>query len=381
MRKKNVDFDGRRLTEVREARGMTQTDLADRLQVSRQAVSQYEKGHRSPSGDVMFKIARSLKVPLHFFLGGKVMEVNGPVFFRSMAAATKSARECAKRRYGWAKNLIKYLREFVEFPDVNFPRLDVPDDPIALANDDIERIASETRSFWGLGEGPISNVIWLLENNGSIVLRQNLGVKTLDAFSEWSKEDKTPYFVLGSGRGSAVRSRLDAAHELGHMILHRNAKNLNNIPIFRLMEEQAYYFAEAFLLPSKSFVQDVFMPTLRSLMLVKAKWKVSIGAMIKRMGHLHLISPGREQRMFANCSRRGWRTKEPLDDEIEMEEPRVIRRSFDLLMTNDIIGPDDLESRLGLYINDIEDVTGLTGYFRRSDNNPKFPRIIPFEQD
>jgi Zn-dependent peptidase ImmA (M78 family)/DNA-binding XRE family transcriptional regulator len=381
MRKKNVDFDGRRLTEAREARGMTQTDLSDRLQVSRQAVSQYEKGHRSPSGDIIFKIARNLEVPLHFFLGGEVMEVSGKVFFRSMAAATKSARECAKRKYGWAKNLVKYLREFVEFPEVNFPRLDVPDNPIELTNDDIERIASETRSFWGLGEGPISNVIWLLENNGCIILRQNLGVKTLDAFSEWSKEDKTPYFVLGSGRGSAVRSRLDAAHELGHMILHRNSKNLNNHTIFRLMEEQAYYFAGAFLLPSKSFAQDVFMPSLRSLILVKAKWKVSIGAMIKRMGHLHIITPGREQRMFANCSRRGWRTKEPLDDEIEMEEPRVIKRSFDLLMANDIIGPEDLESKLGLYINDIEDVTGLTGYFRRSDNNPKFPRIIPFEKD
>lgn len=381
MRKRNLDFNGTRLTEIREARGMTQTDLSEKLQVSRQAVSQYEKGHRSPSGDVMFRMARKLNVPLHFFLERDVPEVSGQVFFRSMSAATKSSREGAKRRYGWLKDLVKYLREFVEFPRVNFPGLEVPDNPIELTHDDIERIASDTRRFWGLGEGPISNVVWLLENNGSIVVRQNLGVKTLDAFSEWSKEDDTPYFVLGEGKASAVRSRLDAAHEMGHMVLHRNVKNLNNSSIFRLMEEQAYYFAGAFLLPATSFVQDVFMPTLRSLVLAKTKWKVSISAMIKRMGHLSLISPGKERRMFANCARRGWRTKEPLDDEIEMEDPRFIRRSFDLLITNEIIGPDDLETRLGLYIDDIENSTGLNGYFRRRDNNPKFPRIIMYDKD
>jgi Zn-dependent peptidase ImmA (M78 family)/transcriptional regulator with XRE-family HTH domain len=375
------NFDGGRLTEIIEARKMTRAELSQSLQVSRQAVSQYEKGQRRPSGNVMFRMARILGVPLHFFLGGEVMEVSGPVFFRSMAAATKSARVCAKRRYAWAKKVVKCVREFVEFPRVNFPRFKVPHDPIALTDEEIERIALETRRFWGLGEGPISNVVWLLENNGAIVVRQDLPVKTLDAFSEWSKEDDTPYFVLGAGKGSAVRSRLDAAHELGHMVLHRHARKLQNSDVFRKMEEQAYYFAGAFLLPARSFEKDIMMPTLRALVLAKAKWKVSIGAMIKRMGHLCLLSPAREQRMFANYSRRGWRTNEPLDDEIEMEEPRFIRRSFDLLIKNGVIGADDLESRLGLYTDDIEKVIGLAGYFRRNEKNVQFPRMIRFNEN
>lgn len=370
-------FDPAQLAQVREARQMTRTDLAEQLGVSPQAVSQYEKGQRSPSRDVIFRMSRCLKVPLHFFLKRQFTQVGDLVFFRSMAAATKSARLSAKRKYGWTKQIVKFVREFVEFPEVNFPRFAVPTNPVALRNDEIEKIASETRRFWGLGEGPISNLVWLLENKGAVVVRQNLGVKTLDAFSEWSKEDGTPYFVLGKARDSAVRSRLDAAHELGHMVLHRHVKNLKS-STFRLMEEQAYYFAGAFLLPEQTFLQDV-MPTLRSLVMAKAKWKVSIAAMIKRMGHIQLISPAREQRMFANLSRRGWRTKEPLDDELDIEEPRFIRRAFDLLMTNGLIGPDDLQARLGLYIDDVENVTGLLGYFRRQKNSLKYPRIIPFE--
>jgi len=372
-------FNGERLREVREARRMTGRELAERLQVSRQAISQYEKGHRSPSADVMFKMARTLNVPLHFFLAKEVRELGGPVFFRSMAAATKSARESAKRRYGWAKDLVSYLTEFVEFPRVNFPSLQVPDDPAALTDEDIEELALEMRRFWGLGEGPIGNVVWLLENNGAVVVTQDFDVKTLDAFSEWDKEGDRPYFVLGRGKGSASRSRLDAAHELGHMVLHRRTRGLPS-SVFGLMEEQAYRFAGAFLLPARTFQEDA-VPTLRSLVLVKAKWRVSIAAMVKRMRHLELISPNREQRLFANLSRRGWRTREPLDDELESERPQLIQRSFDLLISNGAIRPADLETRLGLYLEDIENITGLSGYFRGNETDHEFPRIIPFDHE
>jgi Zn-dependent peptidase ImmA (M78 family)/transcriptional regulator with XRE-family HTH domain len=371
-------FSGRRLLEAREARGISRTELARQLGVSKQAVSQYEKGQRSPSGDVLFGMARNLGVPLHFFMERKAAQVTGTVFFRSMAAATKNAREGAKRKYVWAKDLVRYLREFIEFPRVNFPSSSVPADPVALTDEDIERIATETRRFWGLGDGPISNVTWLLENNGAIVIRQDFDVKTLDAFSEWDVEDHTPYFVLGVGKTSAARSRLDAAHELGHMILHRHAKSIGSAT-FRLIEDQAYRFAGAFLLPAPSFRVEV-MPTFRSLLLAKAKWRVSVAAMIKRMANLGLISPIREQRLFANLSRRGWRTKEPLDDELEMEEPRLIKRSLDLLSANGMVRPDDLKARLGLYIEDIENVTGLPGYFAQGPESPEFPKIIRFDQ-
>jgi Zn-dependent peptidase ImmA (M78 family)/transcriptional regulator with XRE-family HTH domain len=371
-------FSGRRLLEAREARGISRTELAQRLGVSKQAVSQYEKDQRSPSGDVLFRMARNLSVPLHFFMERETARTTGTVFFRSMAAATKSARETAKRKYVWAKDLVGYLREFIEFPRVNFPSPAVPADPIALTDEDIERIATETRRFWGLGDGPISNVTWLLENNGAIVIRQDFDVKTLDAFSEWDMEEHTPYFVLGAGKTSAARSRLDAGHELGHMILHRHAKSIGSA-MFRLVEDQAYRFAGAFLLPAPTFQVEV-VPSFRSLVLAKAKWRVSVAAMIKRMAHLGLISPIREQRLFANLSRRGWRTKEPLDDELEVEEPRLIKRSLDLLTAKGVIRPDDLKSRLGLYIEDIENITGLTGYFAQGPEVPEFPKIIRFEQ-
>ena len=47
-----------RLEELRKAHGMTQEDLADVLEVSRQTVGSLENGRHNPSIILAFKIAR-----------------------------------------------------------------------------------------------------------------------------------------------------------------------------------------------------------------------------------------------------------------------------------------------------------------------------------
>jgi Zn-dependent peptidase ImmA (M78 family)/transcriptional regulator with XRE-family HTH domain len=375
------NFKGERLTNAREARGITQTSLADIIKVSRAAISQYEKGQRFPSSDILKKIASTLNFPMHFFLQGVSVQKSKPIFFRSMSATTKIARLRAERRYEWLLNIIEYLREFVTLPEVNFPRFALSSDIAAIDDEIIEDIASRTRKHWGLGFGPISNITWLLENNGAIVVRQELGAKTLDAFSSWiERNTPTPYFILGEEKQSAVRSRFDAAHELGHMILHHHVgeKELRNTSTFKLIEDQANHFASAFLLPEQTFSQEVFFaPNLEMLVPLKSKWRVSIAAMVKRLSQLRLISHEREQQLFINISRRHWRTNEPLDDELEIEKPRVLQKVFDILRNKNIINQHSLTINLGLYIEDIEAAIGIPGYFAdTSGTTIKFPRVI-----
>jgi len=47
-----------RLEEIRKARGLTQEDLADALEVSRQTIGSLENGRYNPSILLAFKIAR-----------------------------------------------------------------------------------------------------------------------------------------------------------------------------------------------------------------------------------------------------------------------------------------------------------------------------------
>jgi Zn-dependent peptidase ImmA (M78 family)/transcriptional regulator with XRE-family HTH domain len=354
-------FVGSRLREAREARALTMIALAELIGVTRQAVSQYERGDAFPSPTVMDRITNVLGIPLRFFLRPAAPVPQRVVFYRSLASATKTVRVRAERRYQWLREVVSYLRTFIELPAVNLPAFDVPEDPNYLTSDRIEELASETRRFWGLGDGPISNLVLLLENNGVVVSRHKLDCEALDAFSEWRVGDLAPYIVLGSDKPSAARSRLDASHELAHMVLHRRVPLalFNRLDVFKLIEEQAFRFATAFLLPERTFSSSFRVATLDVFKSMKATWKVSIGAMIKRAEHLGLINPDHAQRLWMNRTRRGWRVVEPLDDVLELEQPRLLRRTLDLLRRSGRPVKAELESLLGLAASDIESICGL----------------------
>lgn len=277
-----------------------------------------------------------------------------------MSTATKAARQRGEGRFLWLhRDIVPYLRHYVEFPAVNFPDFVLPSAPSAVSAEDIEQIATKTRRHWGLGDGPISNVAWLLENNGTVIARGELGADTLDSFSAWV--NGVPYIFLGSDKASASRSRFDAAHELAHLILHKSVTDtqLRRASDYRLIEDQAHRFAGAFLLPGSTFAEDVHMPTLYAFRALKPKWMVSIGAMIKRAEHLELISPDQARRFWISYGRHGWRRHEPLDDELAAEEPRLQRDAFQLIMKERIQTRDDVLMALPYTPTDVEELALL----------------------
>src|ERR1019366_3513946 len=68
MRVGSPGFSGQRLREAREVRSLSVTSLSELANVSAQAIYQYENGRRSPSPDVLAKIALAVKLPPAFFL-------------------------------------------------------------------------------------------------------------------------------------------------------------------------------------------------------------------------------------------------------------------------------------------------------------------------
>ncbi len=98
------------------------------------------------------------------------------------------------------------------------------------------------------------------------------------------------------------------------------------------------------------------MDALRSL---KPKWNVSIAMMIVRARHAGFISEESERKLWINYSRRKWRRNEPLDDTTEVEEPRLLRKSLELVLDQGAQTPTDITSRLALPASDIEALSGL----------------------
>ena len=353
-------FVGERLREARLVRGLRAVELAEILDVTPQAVSSYETGRKSPSPAIADAIAEKLNLPAHFFTRPVEPVSDAAVFYRSMNAATKSARMRAEGRLRWLEAIADYLGAVVEIPEVNLPDLDMPANPFALAGDEIEIVAAAARRHWHMSDdGPIGNMIYLLENQGVIVARDHLGA-ALDSLSSVSTSGR-PHVMIGTENGTAVRWRYDAAHELGHLILHPNVdpRALKRTPDFKTMEDQAHRFAAAFLLPMASFADDFFSASLDALRAMKPKWRVSIAMMIRRARDGDLISEEHYRRLYINYSRRRWRGFEPLDDTLPPEEPRLLGSAAELTLSHGSQSAADLVTAIALAPGDIESLCGL----------------------
>ncbi|MBB6635108.1 helix-turn-helix domain-containing protein [Cohnella thailandensis] len=60
---------GNRIAELRDARALTQEQLATTLGISRAALSHYEKNRRQPDFDTLIKLADEFNVSVDYLLG------------------------------------------------------------------------------------------------------------------------------------------------------------------------------------------------------------------------------------------------------------------------------------------------------------------------
>lgn len=344
-----------KIKEARVARGFTISDLADSIGVTRQAVSQFELGHIIPKGEVLAKIIDTLELPPSFFSSpAKQRSLPGVTFFRSLRSATKKSREMWVTRSNWVEDIFLYLNNYFDFPKVDIPDLSYGR---FLDDDEIEKIASDLRKEWGLGSGPISNLTLLLEKHGVVVVRSQIGDSKMDAWSQWRGD--RPYIFLGSDKESAVRSRFEAAHELGHLLLHMGIDDtqINNSKVLKRIEKEAHRFAAAFLMPRETFCQEIMSTSLNHFISLKRRWKVSIAAMIYRCEDLEILSE--YQILYLRKQLGSSRKKEVLDDELEVENPVMLKQAFSLLIENKVQTAAETVDAINLPPFEIEQLCNL----------------------
>jgi Zn-dependent peptidase ImmA (M78 family) len=397
MRSGTPGFTAERLVEVRDSRGLTQVALAELINRTSPSISRWEMGDQSPEPEALEALARALNVPVAFFLRPQPDHGSAPMFFRSMASTTQSVRKRSQARLRWAQDISLSLQEWLELPTVSVPRLDAADHR-EIRDEDIERAANECRTLWGLGAGPIADVLLVLENAGIVVVKEEVGTVKMDGVSNWSTADARPYVLIARDKDTCVRSRMDAVHELGHLVLHHGLKAtaLNISGDFKEIERQAFYFAGAFLMPAESFSAEVWSPSLNTFVALKERWKVSIGAMTMRCENLGMLSEEYKRRLWKYYSARGWRRSEPLDDLLEPESPRLLSRSVRLLVEEQVRTREALLSDFRLYGPDVESLCGLPrGYMTSPSADvvtfPKLKRssgaeegggtVVPFSRD
>ncbi|UFJ40102.1 XRE family transcriptional regulator [Brevibacillus humidisoli] len=371
-RKQFSSFVPERLKEGREARGLTLVELAEKIGVTHQAVSKYEKGKAVPAHNVLDRITYVLNLPLSFFLRPIEEKRDGIVYFRSIAAASVKSKKIHQTKINWLRDVHCYLESILDFPALDIPKVNTTSHFVETNFNDIDDIALEVRRRWGLGNGPITNLIRLLEKKGVIIARARLMNYKIDACSLWN-EGERPYILLGNDEQSAVRSRFNLAHELGHLILHSSItlEEFKKKENYKRMEKEAHRFASAFLLPYNSFPQEIFSSSLDHFISLKKRWNVSIGAMIYRAEELGIISDYQALYLRKKMNALGMTKREPLDAETPLEEPIALKQAIELLLEHNVKGKSDLVSEIGLSAKEIEEVANFPdGYLTERETGP-----------
>jgi Zn-dependent peptidase ImmA (M78 family)/DNA-binding XRE family transcriptional regulator len=316
-------FQPARLRLARMLRGLRQNALAGEVEVTAAAISQYESGAAVPSAETLERLAVRLGCSPEFFGRPWRPVTVGEPFFRSRRNTPQHERDRAEAFASVLAEIAALLEQHVEFPLSRFDaRLPLDDDtPL----DHVERAAGELRAAWRIPSGPVPNVVRLLETRGAIVAAVGAWDPRMDAFSV--RTHGRPVVVLCSDAGNAARRRFDAAHELGHLLMHDRPLEANS-----KQEQQAHRFAASLLMPAEEILP--WLPRrsndLELLEDGSRTWGVSMQALLFRARTLCTLSEDAYRRAMQRMSARGWRTREPVEFG-PAEAPELLRRAAAML--------------------------------------------------
>jgi Zn-dependent peptidase ImmA (M78 family)/DNA-binding transcriptional regulator YiaG len=308
-------FNPSRLALARKRKGLNKIEFARRMGIPLRSYKSYELAEHKPSRAAITKMVSVSGFPEAFFFGDTLEEPReDSASFRSMSRMKAYQRGMALSQGAIALHVNGWLEERFELPRVDIPNLRDESSP--------EAAAEALRHHWSIGELPIGNMIHLLESRGVRIFSLAIDALEVDAFSMWKEE--TPFIFLNS-RKTPERSRYDAAHELGHLVLHRHGG-----PVGRKAEEQANAFASGFLMPRSSVIAHVpRFPTLATIVKLKSIWKVSVAALTYRLHTLGILTDWEYRSLYIQISKNRYRTREP--NPVPREISQLLPLMFDAL--------------------------------------------------
>lgn len=364
---------GSKIKQARLYRGLSQSELADKLGVTKQAISKYEVGKSQLSAEIIALLPKMLGFPISFFMQKNIQQYNmsqSIIYFRTKSISKRTKEHLATKIQILDENIMGFYKKYIDFPEVNIPDLNeyLGKNNCNYNREVIRNVARKVRERWQLGTQPITNLAYVLQSNGFILNKQYIDQDKTDGLSQWVND--TPYIFTSANKGSAVRSRFDNAHELGHLLLHRNvtAEEQGSTAI----ERDADYFASEFLYPSEEFLKELseYPICLEAFISLKEKWGISIQAIVRKCLDLGLISDEKYIYFQKRISFKGWRKNEPLDDILPVEEPTLLKDATELLIDNEVLTKQEMLNEINMYSRDIVELCNLpVDFFNNSYSN------------
>lgn len=117
------------ITRKRKEAGLTQQQLADKLNISFQAVSKWETGNAYPNVEILYDLAMALRVTTDELLTGNEKSEDGLSYSKAgvdIAYTDTIKREMAKHLETEDKRVLNRMGAFASLYDIHFPMMKEP---------------------------------------------------------------------------------------------------------------------------------------------------------------------------------------------------------------------------------------------------------------
>lgn len=272
-----------RLKTARKIAGLSMDALVEKMHkvVTKSAIGKYESGKMLPGSTNLSDIAKALNISVDYFfrpVNYKFSEIE----FRKKSSLPQKAQKKIE-----AESL-DYAERYLELENILNKRI-IFKNPISeveiKSGEDIENIVTELRNKWNSGNGPISNLLSLLEEKGFIIYESD-EPDNFDGMS--AKIDGIPFIYINK-KTDNLRKRFTALHEVAHLILKFPSSNSHS-----QNEKLCHYFAGAFLIPEDVIKNELGIKRsrllLKELINIKETYGISVQALVSRANKLNIIS-------------------------------------------------------------------------------------------
>lgn len=234
---------GTNLARIRAQKGLSQSEVAEKAGISRQAYRSLEVGGSEPRPQTLEAVAAALRVPLHVLLR-PVRPLHAVRFRADKKMATRN--QVLAEVSTWLENYHDLEEQLGDSKNANLPDCRRRKSP--------ETCAAAARENFELGEGElIRDICGLLEDKGIKVFLPRVASEGFFGLSV-GRSDGGPAVVVNTWeRISVERWIFSAAHELGHLLMHLDAYDVNREDEDSDQEKEADRFASHFLMPQAVF--------------------------------------------------------------------------------------------------------------------------------
>jgi Zn-dependent peptidase ImmA (M78 family)/DNA-binding XRE family transcriptional regulator len=274
--------------------------LSRRFPISHATIANYESGRSTPPLDILAALAELYDRPLNWFLergkcltGVRYRNLKSKVLMADLHRFEADVQRWVDAYVTLEQRLKRPLKPTIK----NFRAKDGAR-PDELARDTRRKLGIERE------DEAIPSVVEILERFGIRTIENPTDLRIDGLAAKYGDE----YIVVLNPSVSNDRTRLNAAHELGHVLFGDCDSDEQES---NALEARAFDFASHLLLPNSQLKRAFEGRSMVRLVQFKERFGISLAAMIYRAEKLSFISKQDAKMLWVEFSRRGWRTAEP----------------------------------------------------------------------